>query len=102
MRGRVLVRYNVDLECAGGCCYFLLEDGCTIRVVLSEASSERHTVELPVYFRKPRPGALHLKPLDAELDGWLVEGSNVHKSLARMELQLCGTPAHVSKQFLEL
>lgn len=104
MRGRVVVKFSVDLECAGGNCFFLLEDGYTIRVVLSEAASERHTVELPLYFRKARkdPRALFVRPFDTELATWLVESSVVHKDLARVELQLSHCPAHIGAALREL
>jgi hypothetical protein len=99
---RIVVRYSVDLLCEGGNCFYLMGDGFTIRVVIREASSERVTVELPLRFRKPNPGALHIRPISSDLDSWLVESAVIHKDLARMELQLANVPVHVAKSLIEL
>lgn len=100
MSGRVSLRYSVDLTESGT--FFLLADGYSIRANLGEAESKRHVVELAVRFRKARPGALHIRPLDGDLLTWLVESAVLHKDLARMELLLTQVPANVSWAFLEI
>jgi hypothetical protein len=98
---RVVLRYADEFPCPPGT-FQLLKDGVTLRCCIREAESPRHVVEFQVRFRKPNPGALHLRPLDSETTAWLVESSVLHRDLARMELQLTEVPAFCAWAFLQL
>ena len=98
--GVVVLKY--DPTFSKPCTCFLLEDGFTLRCRISEAGSAEVVVDLALRRRKPRAGAIHIRPIDSELATWSIESAVVHQDLARMHLQINDVPAWVSRALLEL
>lgn len=70
-------------------------DGVLIR--FSEALSKEFTGELFVRFRKHHPGALFVRPADAELTAWVSESVVVSDNFARVSFIFGGTPKAIAR-----
>lgn len=95
----VVLRYSVDLTEAGT--FYFLPDGRTIRAVFGEAG-DRIVAEFGIYFRKGRPGALHVVPETRDYEDWRVEPAVIHKEMVRMTLLLTGIPEYLGERITNL
>ena len=82
--------------------WFILISGNTIRARISEAASKEVVCDIELRWRRPRAGALFIRPMNSELDTWMIESGVVHADLARVQIQLTGVPAYVVEAFKAL
>lgn len=99
---RIHLTYSIDLTKPGT--FFLSpEDEKTLRAVIPVGGGRTRVVELPICYRKPaRPGDVSIRPLVKELRSWLVDETELHGEVGRVELVLLNVPRSVQAAFKEL
>jgi hypothetical protein len=70
-------------------------DGVLVR--FSEALSKEWSGELFVKYRRHRPDALFVRPIDADLTTWSSESVVVHADFARVSFVFGGTPEKIAR-----
>ncbi len=89
---RISVRYDRAFATPNTWILNALADGIRARVVC--ASSDEYVIDVAVWSRIRREGAIHARQLDGST--WLLEGAVHHQDMARVELALVQVPEVIS------
>lgn len=93
--GRIALDYNRALARPNTWCENETFDGVLIRFF--EADSKEWSGELQTRYRNVRPGAMFVRPIDADLTMWCSESLVVHDDFARVSFVLGGCPDVIAR-----
>jgi hypothetical protein len=95
IRGRIALDYDPSRAKPNTWCQTESFDGIFVR--FHEAASKEFTGVFAVRYRKVNPGALFIRPLDADLTAWVSESVVVHEGFARVSFILGGCPEVIAR-----
>jgi hypothetical protein len=98
---RINLTYSIDLTRPGT--FYFAEDQRTLRAVIPISEERTRVVELELRYRKPpRPGSVSIRPFDKDLRTWLVDETELHGDVGRVQLVLINVPWSVRQALKEL